>query len=587
MNQTPSESFVRPVAIEALDHDVLQCLLADLSQRHHLDGVHTSWTLPVLGFRLPASVAKYPRFGADKDIAILPVICESVFGAQFTVQATFPTVGDATHVAIPHTSPVFRQFRDGHFFAVFVSRQQPVFAFEVGVVHEDITPPDWERLLTFKPIVNDQRANYFTALDKIKSYHPYLTRADRLSIGWAEVYGQRVADLQHNLDNTSPIALATLAKEELVEPFVRDFLRSFIETEFHLNWAIDWMKKTVGSDATTLIQLLKHASVCEVAGLDECGSILKETCETYTWSSDFTDCGHRIAWIDSLNQRISTTDIDWKGFPEWFREEDYWKRQLWDLPYELGRILTCHDIPVDPATMIDNLTRFPMAEDITESHQLADDFLADAVANKVWTIPHGAIIEQELGPFAYIELYEYGESVFCVFRTTAGESYTAAVNPEKRLCNFTFPLFSKQENQEGLEWGQMEWGKKKAVEVGVRLILSAFIRDFWVVEEREQVFGHRQVSRLPYHRSQDEDDKPRIIYLPRIRYTNRPDAKKASEGMEYPERRQHTVAAHLRRSPSASDHQLILAKRYGFDVPQGHTFVRSHERGTINGNRLS
>ena len=489
-------------------------------------------------------------------------------------------MGDVTHVAIPHTTPVFNHFRDGHFFAVFIFHHRPAFAFEVCVPHDDLSAEDWDRLLTFVPIVTDERAAYYSTLQHVASYRPYLTKADRLSIGWADAYGGRIADLQSNLLTTPAASLVAIAREEVVDPTVRDFFRSLLENERRLDWAITWMKRTVGTDGARLIHLLKQAIALDVAEVEQPGTILKEICGAYCWSSDFTDCGHRIAWIDSLEQRVATMDIDPKGFPKAFHEDAYWKRQLWELPYELGRILTGCDVPVEPASLVKNIAKFPKDDDIAAIHQLADDFFADAVANKVWTIPPGAIIEQPFGPFAYIELHEYGQSVFCVFWTNEGEAYTAAVNPENGFCSFAFPLFS-QEGQEDQQQEEMEWATKRAVEAGVRLLLAAFIRDFWVVEEREKVFGHRQLSRSPYRRPPNEEDKPRVIYLPRIRYTGRPDTGKASKGMEYPERRQHSVAAHLRRSPSASEHQLILAKRYGFNVPDGCTFVRPHERGKI------
>ena len=76
MNQSAPENFVRPVSLEALDEGVLARLVAALPDRHHLDGAYELWRLPVLGFRLPPAVAKYPKLGADKDIA-LPPICQS------------------------------------------------------------------------------------------------------------------------------------------------------------------------------------------------------------------------------------------------------------------------------------------------------------------------------------------------------------------------------------------------------------------------------------------------------------------------------------------------------------------------------
>lgn len=442
MNASIPETYIKPVGIKTLDGHILQRIVANLPKRHHLDGVWAEWQLPILGFRLPPAVADLPRYGADTDISVQPFIHQSVFGVQFTVQAEFPTTGDVTHIAIPRSTPIFEPIRVGRFIAAFISRHQPAFAFEVSVQHEELSIGNWDSLLRFAPIVADDCATYFTAIDKLPSYRPYLMKEDRLSIGWADSYGQRVIDLQRSLSSTPPAIFIAIANENAIEPDVRLFFRSLVENGRRLDWAITWIKHTAANDKTRLIQLLKHASALQSAGIEKPGAILKEICEVYCWSSGFTDCGQHIAWLDSLNQCVATMEIDPKSFPVGFCAEEYWKRQLWDLPYELGRILTDHDVPVKPSSLIDNINRFPIVEDIGSVNQLADDFFADAIANKTWTIPPGAIIEQGVGPFEFLEMHEFGQSVFCVFRTKEGETYTAAVNPEKGLCTFNIGVIA-------------------------------------------------------------------------------------------------------------------------------------------------
>jgi len=109
------------------------------------------------------------------------------------------------------------------------------------------------------------------------------------------------------------------------------------------------------------------------------------------------------------------------------------------------------------------------------------------------------------------------------------------------------------------------------------LLLSAIVRDFFVVETRQRVFAVTHKKHLPINRLRHEG--PITVYLPRVKYVASPDLTRCRSELGHQERRAHFVQAHLRRAGSASAHQLILASRYGFDVPQGHTFVRPHDRG--------
>lgn len=119
--------------------------------------------------------------------------------------------------------------------------------------------------------------------------------------------------------------------------------------------------------------------------------------------------------------------------------------------------------------------------------------------------------------------------------------------------------------------------RRGSVEARVRLLLAALVRDFWVVEEREAVFAQGQRGRRGATRPGDD---VRIVYLPRVRYRQvAPNIQRCAETLAFSERRAHFVSAHLRRAARASPAQVTLAGRYGFQVPEGHTFVRAHERG--------
>ena len=111
------------------------------------------------------------------------------------------------------------------------------------------------------------------------------------------------------------------------------------------------------------------------------------------------------------------------------------------------------------------------------------------------------------------------------------------------------------------------------------MLIAAIIRDFWVVENRESVFKSR-VNRRRIGKS-SETDENRIIYLPRVRYAQKKVSEPDSPLRETSLRSAHKVRAHLRQSGEASLSQRALAKKYGFILPKGYTFVRPHRRGHL------
>ncbi len=102
---------------------------------------------------------------------------------------------------------------------------------------------------------------------------------------------------------------------------------------------------------------------------------------------------------------------------------------------------------------------------------------------------------------------------------------------------------------------QVRTEKLAGIEAELKLILSAIVRDFYVVENRERLFSVRREKRLPIRPRQD---RGRItVYLPRVRYTSPPDIERCREELGYKEMRPHSVTAHIRKSPSMSDNQKV------------------------------
>jgi hypothetical protein len=212
-----------------------------------------------------------------------------------------------------------------------------------------------------------------------------------------------------------------------------------------------------------------------------------------------------------------------------------------------------------------------VADDVDASLLSAYNLLAEARANKIGTIPPKAIVELHIGPFEYVELTEMSDDVQCVFRTEDGCFGIGHIDANQRAdFGHSFPL---PEGECGLDEEL-----RTRIGAGVFLLISAVVRDFWVVENREAVFGHR-IQKPVVPRRPGADDTPRLVYLPRVRYLEKPNVQQVDSQLAYKEKRLHSVRAHFRRVAHRSEHQIDLARRYGYEVPIGYTFVSPHDRG--------
>ena len=109
-------------------------------------------------------------------------------------------------------------------------------------------------------------------------------------------------------------------------------------------------------------------------------------------------------------------------------------------------------------------------------------------------------------------------------------------------------------------------------------MICAIIRDYWVIEKKEKIFSEiKDREYLP--RNYSNTKNIRIIYLPRIRYNSSPKVKNQFKKMEYEKRGKHFVRAFMRKSTNSSPLQKYLASQYNLEIPEGHTFVKPHERG--------
>jgi len=301
---------------------------------------------------------------------------------------------------------------------------------------------------------------------------------------------------------------------------------------------------------------------------DELFALASAWMQLYQRGSRMTACGKYLPWYDYRKHRFQRLKIEPKSFPAQCPPEQFWPNLQRGFLYAYGDMLDGSDFPVAPEALADGAQSFPQAENVEDVLNSAYNLLDEAVTNKLGTIPPKALVEISLGPFECIELSEGPDVVHVVFRTAGGAFALGSVNMAEKEHIVPIP---------GESYG-LSAELRQRIDAGVFLLLSAIIRDFWVVETRESVFAHRVESQRRPGAPTDAE-KPRVVYLPRVKYVAQPNIERCNSELSHHERRAHWVRAHLRRVEQPSEYQLILATRYGLQVPTGYTFVRPHERG--------
>jgi len=258
------------------------------------------------------------------------------------------------------------------------------------------------------------------------------------------------------------------------------------------------------------------------------------------------------------------------------------------------------NIPVDPYELF---RQCPALEgDLEEAEKHIQQFMSEAYALKSAVIPPGAYHPIDGGGLlAAVRLREFGPEVAATFITHDGSFFVLTMMPKdgdwrlhvSRPKKLEGELRTALEEDGTLEAIPTDRGLlidprqerievelervTRPVKVGLALFVSALVRDFWVIEQRETIFSEkrsvRKVTKLHSERLNSV-----IIYLPRVRYTRRLTTE-SSAHMDNRGRRPHEVTEHMRRCANADPQQVALAKALGFHMPEGFTFVRRHKRG--------
>lgn len=500
----------------------------------------------------------------------LPWCWEATFGASITVTVVQPHTRRA-RVRMAAGHPAADQLLGLPVTAIFADDSGPVSAYELDFAEQldgaaATMKAMLEALASHTPEYRCPATHRAEMLAQAADMWPELTysREHRASIAWfhsfrvhqhlvSDSLGKLAGDLLALPVNDLPQTL-----REPMSAFARtrdlSFLVSAVGAAVDADAWMDWF------EAAGEIQRMEPWARFERLPID---ALL-----LYMFSAEATNCGTRLPYVHGPRSCIAHIELDLQAIEEACALDEYWRRQDFSIRLNLGLVTSGADIPAKPSVFSDEAARMPRAAPREETEPAVEALLTEALRSKQWTIPRGARVQLPIGPFVEAEFTELSKDVAITLRTALGEYYYVGIEPAKLFWAFE-PSFADSFDSDTAE----------SICGAVRLLLAAVVRDFWVVEQRESVFAVREQPLVG--RQRQVHAEPRIVYLPRARYSQRADVSRCAADLGHAHRREHAVGAHLRKASRSGSAQRALAEVYGFAVPQGYTFVRPHERGHL------
>jgi Restriction endonuclease len=300
--------------------------------------------------------------------------------------------------------------------------------------------------------------------------------------------------------------------------------------------------------------------------------LFKSHIEAAVLDSRITQEGTLRPWLANEPQGmvLKTTPMDMTASVE--NVEIYW-RQAMDLGslIDTGHRVSGSEFPLSSMLLGKAMEGVKLEGSEEEAHARTLALLEEAKQARQWSVPWGARIELQIGPFVALRVFEMQGEFSCHFLDDKDHYFWVSIglrNATPQISSNRIPLILGEDG---------EFSFNTEAEVMLELVASAVVRDFLVVEERESAFSER-----PFKRRIGGRDVRSVIYLPRVNYRKMAGlegAQSAAASQGPVGRSRHGVAPHIRRVGQASVAQKFMAQRYGIHVPEGFTFVRPHERG--------
>jgi len=372
---------------------------------------------------------------------------------------------------------------------------------------------------------------------------------------------------------------------EIIELEVAKFPRS--ETQWDLSspaalylQAVERISKDANSFLADFIALSKRINEL---GLNSLAGWVNAFLRLCIWSPSITSYGKKIPTITLANPFVLeyidlSTDFSNENL------EEYFATMSFEMPWYFKETIGAGNIQVSKDVFKANFPLF--LDNLDDAKNLIKDQLEEAVALKQSVIPFGGFFLLQ-GAVSGLKLFEINQDVFCVFAFNNGRYIRFIINPyDKTLTCPPDPgsiAFSAGENlYQTVRVDELQCPQLLCLFV----LISAIIRDSWVVEVREAVFGAGVFKRKASPLLGDRRE-PLVVYLPRIRYARRSEeVNQVRQELNYAVRSQHWVRGHLRKAVKASPAQILLAQKVGVYIPEGKTWVKEHRRGDQAAERI-
>lgn len=563
--------------------------LPRLSQTHHLDGLCIDSESPVF---VVNATEEFPAVQTTP-VKVFVWGWDGFFGGAFSILIAWslngrPGRAGMGRVYIPQAAKVLDQLKSRRFTVAFadksrqLAKQVLVVDYNKNSASRDFFDTHLNLTMSHKPRFRDPKAHYWETLFNKESLW---TREDRLRFGWMKTYRGHVDVIDRYrawvLSGDDQITIDPLI--EKLDERHQNLVRQICDLSTLTDEVVELVRAEFGCDMARFWEIVtpfKSPSSPEIDGeFTDAGKLhelLIGIFQIACLGSDVTDCGRKLIWQEIPPQEANTLRIDCESFPKTRDPREFWP-SLPKLCLGWPTLLEAGDFPLSAEWCRQHWQRFPVAEDVERTNELTTELLREACENKLGTIPPGAIVELRVGPFSHIELLEQNDWVFFLFRREDGEFLSGFLDPRELICFIYLPVLASSTVAP-----EEPPANAAAVLAALKLLVSAMVRDFWVVEKRERVFGTRNGMQRRKQQSKNADAGARIVYLPRIRYEQQRPSEAAMDELGLEARPSHPVSAHLRRlheGHEASQYALFLAQRYGIRVPEGHTFVRPYDTG--------
>jgi hypothetical protein len=472
----------------------------------------------------------------------------------------------------PHDSYEWDLFHKRKAKVIVLRKGRCIFALEIDM--PKIDPQFWSLIDLAPPVESVRDLNAAKAWVEGKIVHKR-TQDKELEFSWAKRLATEVltgmrflgdpnhaeqVETEKKIMLNSPFAESLEDKHGIAAHFYQYYVNEFNRSDR------EGYENLVGYSAF-IHENLKEAPIHS--------DFIKLMMECAWFSSLGTNCGHEIRSL-TLEGNIESVPLDVGRLGKCV--DHFWDRLPFELPYYYKELCGASACPID---MHDFVKKAPLYQgDLEKGAEFVNNLLAEATSLKQWTIPSGAYVQVELGSIKAVKMFELNNEVACILVDESGHYLIAWVDPSKQLMRISgeFALVNAAGIEEGKAVANSNDRKQvwERIVMGIRVLLACIIRDFWIVEERERVFGPSYMTRKTPRLKSEWGDKV-IVYIPRIHYVG--DIKNNAEALNLVSRRAHFVIGHLRKALHASEDQIILARKYGIVVPEGFTFVRPHRRG--------